>query len=450
MGTPELGALVAGGGIAGLTAALELQQSVRDVLVVDASDRPGGVMRTDHVSGFVIERGPNTFQVKAPMLEFLRRMDADGELLAAKPAARKHCLYRDGSLVRVPDSPWALARTPLLSGGAKLRMLAEPFVRRGEADHESVAEFVTRRLGGEVVSGLAGPFLTGVYAGDESELGAEAVFPTLVDYERRSGSIVGGALGAFLQRGRARGLRGSHSALNGLGPFARHLAERLVEPPVLESRVTGVRRDGEGWLVFITGPGGEQRLHASQVVIAAPAPQAAEILRGIDTDLSAALEAIEYAPMVSMSIGVDPDAIREPIDGLGFLVPRQPDVALLGCLYMSQLFPGRAPEGRELLQCMIGGVRWPEAVDLPDDQLQQRVYDDLDRILGLRESPQSLTATRWRRAIPQPRRDHCQRVAEIRRRVRAWPGLALAGAYLDGVGVSDSLASGLGAAREFA
>jgi oxygen-dependent protoporphyrinogen oxidase len=447
MSDPEVGAVVAGAGIAGLAAALQLQLAGEDVLVVDASDRPGGVMRTDHVSGYVIERGPNTTYVKAPMLDFIRTLGAEKSLLAAQPASRLRSIYDAGRLLPVPMSPLALLRTPLLSAGGKLRLLAEPFIRRANAGDESVAEFMGRRLGKQVVEGLVGPFLTGVYAGDEHQLGAEAVFPSLVEMERRCGSIVFGALAGLFRR-RPRGLRGSYSAAEGLGPFARALAERLVEPVALENRVTAVRRDGDRWLVRTSGPAGESRVRARRVVLSVPADQAAEILRGVSSDLADDLAAIEYAPIVGIPLGVDPSAVREKIEGFGFLVPRRAELKLLGCLYMSRLFPSRAPAGRELLQCLVGGMRWPEAFDMPDDEIVKRVCADLDQILGLREEPRVLAVTRWRQAIPQPKRDHVARIARVRKQLAEFPNIALAGAYLGGISVSDACESGLIAARE--
>ncbi|HXV36618.1 MAG TPA: protoporphyrinogen oxidase [Myxococcota bacterium] len=447
MGEPEVGALVAGAGIAGLAAALSLQLAGEEVLVIDASDRPGGVMRTDHVSGYVIERGPNAMQVNAPMLEFLRTLGADAALLAARPASRLRWIYHEGRLCRAPSSPLSLLRSPLLGARGKLRAFAEPLIPRADASGESVAEFVARRLGASVAERLVGPFLTGVYAGDERELGAEAVFPALVAMERRAGSIALGALARGFGARRARGLRGSFSTTEGLGPFARSLAERLVEPIAHENRVTALARDGQHWRVSTAGPAGENQVRARRVVLAVPADQAAAILRGASAPLADELAAIEYAPIVGVPLGVDPRALREKVDGFGFLVPRAAQMRLLGCLYMSQLFASRAPAGRELLQCLLGGARWPEAIDLPDDAIAKQVCEDLDRILGLREPPRVLALTRWRRAIPQPRRDHVARIARVRDQLDALPGLALAGSYLGGIGVADAFASGLEAAR---
>ncbi len=446
MSAPEVGAVVVGAGIAGLAAALELQDSFPEVYLIDAGDRPGGVLRTDHVAGFVVERGPNTLQVRRPMRDFLRRRGLEGELVRAEPASQMRFLYQGGRLEPVPLSPFALLRSPLLSGRGKLRLLAEPLVRRGDPTGESVAEFARRRLGAEVLERLVGPFLTGIYAGDERELGAEAVFGGLVEHERRYGSIGLGLARSAFGRGGSRGLRGVFSARNGLGPFARRLAERLAEPPTLETEVTSLRREGDGWLVRMVGPGGGRALRTRRLVLAAPAREAARLLRGLCDEAADALERFRYAPIVSVSLGVKPGQLRSPPAGFGFLVPREAGVELLGCLFMSRLFRGRAPAGSELLQCLLGGLRWPEAVDLPEDALAKRLLADLERTLGLQGEPQLLAVSRWPRAVPQPGREHVAQVAALRARVAELPGLALAGSYLDGVGVSDTLASGLRAA----
>ena len=447
MATAEIDAVVAGAGIAGLAAALELQSEGCDVLVVDPSDRPGGVMRTDHRKGYVFESGPNTTLVKAPMRDFLARRGLEDGLLRAAPGASRRFVYREGGLVEAPASLLGLARTPLLSLGGKLSALAEPFRRRGDGTRESVAEFVGRRLGGEIATGLVGPFLTGVYAGDETQLGAAAVFPELVAREARHGSIALGTLAGALSRRKARGLRGSYATEQGFGPFARRMAETLAEPPALGSRVSWLARDGPRWHVDLTSPSGDMSLSAARVVVATPAWAAADVVRGVDGDVAEALEGIRYAPIVAAPVGVEQGRARQPIEGFGFLVPREASLGLLGCLFMSQLFPGRAPAGHELLHCMLGGVRWPEAVHLPDAELEARLAGDLKQTLGLADPPPPLAWLRWPRAIPQPGRDHAERIAWIRGRLDDCPGLALAGSYVAGVSVSDALASGLEAAR---
>ena len=448
-GIPDIGAVVVGAGIAGLAAALDLQRRVGDVVVLDASDRPGGVMRTDHVSGYVIERGPSTIQVKGPMRAALRELALEEALHPAQPASRLRFVLHEGELVPVPMSPLGLLRTPLLSRGGKLRLLAEPLIGRARGE-ETVAEFGRRRFGEEVVANLLGPFLTGVYAGDEQQLGAAAVLAPLVDLERRFRSVAVGGLASAVARRGPRGLRGTWSCVEGLGPLARRLAERLDEPPALGATVTALRHEEGQWHVEVSSPAGDRSLRTSRLVLATPAREAAALLADVEARAAELLAGIEYAPIVVIPLGVDPARVRRAIEGFGFLVPRDAGIDLLGCLFMSQLFPGRAPRGRELLHCMFGGTRWPEAIDTPDDVLRERLLADLDRILGLEEEPQDLGVTRWERAIPQPGRDHVRRLAETRERLATLPGLQLAGGYVRGVSVADTFASGLAASAALA
>jgi oxygen-dependent protoporphyrinogen oxidase len=276
------------------------------------------------------------------------------------------------------------------------------------------------------------------------------VFGGLVELERRFGSVAIGLAATAFERRRERGLAGTFSALQGLGPFARRLAERLYEPPSLGARVSELVRAGAHWRVTVSSPGGESVMHTPRVIVATGAEEAAVILRDVSPELADALAGIAYAPIVSVAVGVDPARVASKIQGFGFLVPRDQDLTLLGCLFMSQLFPGRAPAGRELLHCMLGGRLHPEVIDLSDDVLHKRVHADLERTLGLRESPQLLGITRWPRAIPQPDGDHPRRMARIRRCLAELPGLELAGAYRGGVAVADALASGCEAAQRLA
>ncbi len=468
--TIDVETAVVGAGVAGLGAAIELEGAGREVLLVDAFAHPGGVMATDEIRGYRVERGPNTFQMKQPLHAVLCDHELEDRLIVATPESRKRFILRDGRLVAVPMDPIGFARSPLLSASGKLRLLAEPFARRGDPTGESVADFVVRRLGGEAGTALVGPFLTGVYAGDERRLGVEAVFPSLADLEKQHGGIVRGlaargvaALGSRL-KGRAvspgpgedkarRGLSGTWSAPEGLGQFTRLLASQLRLPPRLGARVTELAWDGSHWRLQLQATEGDCEIRCSSVVLATPAAASGALLKDADPEAAAILDAIEYAPIVSIGLGVDPAAVREPLDGFGFLVPREERLGLLGCLFMSRLFPGRAPAGRELLHCMLGGVRWPEAVSLPDDALYARIEGEIDRILGLVGAPERLVVHRWPRAVPQPSQDHPRHIAALRRRTRALapvagaPTLELAGSYLDGVSVPDSLVSGVTAAR---
>lgn len=445
MTEPELDAVVVGGGAAGLTAAAALAAAGRAVRLLEATPRVGGAVWTERIRDHRVERGPNTLRVGPRAAAVLRRLGLDALLLEAQPASRLRFLLRQGRLVPVPLGPAALLGTPLLSARGKLRLLVEPFVRRGDPAGESVAEFVTRRLGPEATDALVGPFLTGVYAGDEARLGAEAVFPSLVEAERSHGSIVRGLAARALVRRGPRGLRGTWSARAGLGELTGRLARDLAGQISLETRAAAIARDPAGFRVACQDGGTELRTRS--VVVATPAREAADLVRGLDAEAARALAAISYAPVASVSLSLDPAEVRSRIEGFGFLVPRGEGRELLGCLFLSQLFPDRAPPGRELLTALLGGTRSPAALELSDEELFRVCVAELDRVLGLRAAPRCLAVTRWREAVPQPDRQHPRRVAEVRRRLAAHPGLELAGAHLDGVALGDAMASG-GAAAE--
>lgn len=434
-------AVVIGAGAAGLGAAHALRERGREVLVLEAREAPGGAMRSVTQGGFTFERGPNSLRIGAPLLELLRETRAETLVEKAGPASRARYLLRPEGLVPVPLSPLAFATTGLVSARGKLRLLREPLVARGEGASETVAQFVARRLGPEALEKLVGPFLTGVYAGDETQLGANAVFPSLVSFERERGSIVRGAIASLLARG-PRGLAGSFSARGGLSALAEAIARSLGNGAVrCSAPVREIVRDGAGWRIALE----REEIHARTLVLAAEAPAAAKLLEPLDAEASSAAASVSYVPIASVSLDVDPAALRTPLAGFGFLVPRDMRLDLLGALFMSQLFADRAPRGRELVTALIGGARWPAMLGASDDEIARRVCQGLDRGLGLSAQPRVLAVSRWTHAVAQPGADHAARVAALRARFAASASFQLAGGWLDGVALGDAFASGLAA-----
>lgn len=452
MSAEETQVLVVGAGAAGLAAARDLAASGMQPLVVDASDRPGGVMRSERRNGYLVDAGPNSFLVKAPMDAFIARHGLDAALVSASAESRHRSLFDGDRLVSLPHGPGSAVGTPLLSLRGKLRLLAEPFISQGDPTGESVHEFVSRRLGEEVATRLVGAFLTGVYAGDERELGIEAVFPALVGYERDHGSLLRGGIAGLKARRAASesagGRSGSWSSPKGLGDLAAQIAAGLPQPVELQTRVVRLTAEADGWHAELEGPNGARRVVAERVVLATASRPAADLLERVDPEAGEILRSIDYAPIAAISIGVDPSEVREPIEGFGFIVPRAAGMKLLGCLFMNRVFGGRAPASRELLHLMVGGVRWPEAVDQSDDQLLAPVLQDLDRCIGLKAPPEVVAIRRWERAIPQPGRNHTRMIEALEQRVSAQRRLAIAGSYLYGVSVPDTLASGIRAAEQ--
>lgn len=465
----EADAVVVGAGIAGLGAAHALRARGRDVLLLEAGQRPGGVMQSEGREGFLCEHGPNTFRIGPDFAALLRSTGLEASLQRAAPQSRERYLLTERGLESVPLGPLALLGGPLLSRAGKLRLLREPFVRRGTAEGESVAEFIARRFGGEVLERLLAPFLVGVYAGDVEQLGAEAVFPTLVEYERRTGSVTRGALAAALAgpfqsgagraqlrgrggggarlggRGIARGLPGSFSFAGGLGALAAALAAALGRDVLrLQTPLRALAPEaGGGWRLQLDG----EVLRSRQVVLALPAARCAELLRAAFPEASRHCQSVAHASLVSLSLDVDPRSTRRGLRGFGFLIPpgAMPG-PMLGALFMSNLFPGRAPQGRALVTVFLGGVRAPGVLDEDDDALLAHAGAGLARALGTGDAPRLLCTKRWRGALPQPGREHPALVRGLRAELAAHPGLEVAGGWLDGVALGAALQSGAAAA----
>ncbi len=435
--------VVIGAGAAGLAAARTLAVRGVEVRVFDAGDHPGGVMQSVHKDGFLYELGPNTFRVSGPALALFREISLEAALVKATPASRKRFLLHQGRLVPVPMDPVAFATSPLLSAKGKLRLFAEPFIGRGAGETESVAAFTTRRLGHEVTEALISPFLIGVYSGDENHLGAQAVFPSLVEAEQLGGSILMGSLRRRMRGTQAPGVPGSWSASGGMGGLAAQMAAPLGDPLRLSCAVRSLSRDGDHWRLETD----EGEVEARRVVSAVPAPAAARLFSELAPDAARIAEAIEFVPVVSVPLSVDPTlTLTHPVEGFGFLVPRDEQLDLLGALFMSRLFPGRAAPGRELVLAMIGGRRWPGAVDAPDDELEARIAKALDRALGLRGGFEPLAFTRYRQAICQPGVGHPAAIARLRAALVGLPPIEVIGSWVDGVSVGDTLGAGRAAA----
>ncbi|HKE13010.1 MAG TPA: protoporphyrinogen oxidase, partial [Myxococcota bacterium] len=274
----DVEAAVVGAGAAGLATALALHHAGVDVVLVEASPRPGGVMQTEEIRGHRVERGPNTCLVRGAALGFLREAGLEKELVAASPRRSLRFVFHEGHLEPVPTGPFAFVRSPLLTTRGKLRLLGEPWIRRGDATAESASEFVARRFGPEAVEKLLAPALTGIYAGDERELGAQAVLGFATELERSHGSVARGLLARALGWGERAppGLPGSFSARGGFGGLAARLAGLLGERLLLGTSATALRAEGGGLGLELAG-GSTGVLRARAVVLALPAPEAAAL-----------------------------------------------------------------------------------------------------------------------------------------------------------------------------
>jgi oxygen-dependent protoporphyrinogen oxidase len=328
--------------------------------------------------------------------------------------------------------------------------MIEPFVRNGARDEDTAWDFFVRRFGVEAASYLMGPFISGIYAGDPKLLGARAAFPKFHNFERDHGSMIIGAFRYMLakrghmKREGAKPKPGLFSFKGGLGALTATLAEKLGARLLLNTPVKAITL-GDG-AFSVTSTAGKWR--GRVVISAVPPPQAASMLTALDDGIAPPLTAIPMSPVTLIHWSQDTAADIAP-PGFGFLMPRLYDLRVLGTVFASQIFPGRAPQGQALLSSFYGGMLDSDAMELSDAEMRALLVREHSRIFGKPlAAPRMLRIARYPGAIPQLLPDHPERMALLRTALGRVPGLFMAGNYLSGVGVDLAVASGYSAAHE--
>lgn len=445
---PDRDVLVVGAGISGLTAAFQLTRRGLGVDVIDAGTQPGGVIGTERRAGVLYERGPNSILDTGPFInEILDELGISSERIEISAIAAKRFIVRAGRLNSLPTTPLAFVTTPLFSAGAKLRLLREPFVGQAPGNaEESVAQFVVRRLGREFLDYAVEPFVAGVYAGDPAELSLAAAFPRLHELERRYGSLIRGQILGAQERARsgakAKNVAPSFSFREGLQTLVDALA-RKIGRVATDTRALRLTRERDGTIVVVAEHAGatfEKRARA--VVLSVPADRAAALVRDFAPEAAGALAEIPYAGVVSVAQSYRRSDVLHPLDGFGVLAPRAEKRRILGTLFSSSMFDGRASEGNVLFTTFIGGRRDPDLLSRPDGDLAAIVREELTALVGAQGAPVFCAVTRWPRAIPQYTLGHLERIRRAEQAQRALPGLHLCASYRGGVAVGDCIKSG--------
>ena len=462
---------IIGGGISGLAAAFELEERRRagadvDYVLYEASSRLGGVLRTEYIDGCVVEAGPDSFITEKPWAaDLCRALGLGDQLIGSNDTDRKTYILTNGRLVVMPDGLMFMVPTkilptglsPLFSWKAKLRMTQELFHPPRAVDHdESVAAFVERHYGAEMVDRLADPLLSGVYGGEAASLSVRAVLPRFAEMERTHGSLGRAMLAArkTIKKVGAVPRKPAPTLFTSLKNGMQHLGETVVArltPTALltNAAVQALQREADSWVVSA----GMQTDQFDSVIIALPAPAASQVLRIVSPELSAELGAIQYSSSITVGLGYDRDVRQSLPPGFGFLVPRSEGKKLLAATFVHNKFPHRAPDDRALLRCFFAGKNAEDVWPLSDDRIIGIVRNELQQILGpqmsaLRAEPLFARVYKWKSAMAQYGVGHLERLDRMERLRQQLPNLALAGNAYRGIGVPDCVRSGRDAAKQ--
>ena len=457
--------IVIGGGITGLSAAHRLAElgSSRnlnlDILLLEKSDRVGGVISTIERDGFTIEEGPDSFITSKPWgLNLSSRLGLDNELIETNRDKRRTFVLLHGRLVPLPDGFIMLAparimpflRTPLFSWRGKLRMLMDLVIPKNPPGDESLASFVRRRLGREALDRAAQPMIGGVYTADPEKLSLRATMPQFLEMEERYGSVIKG-----MYQGYRKGNKGvmpdsgaRYSLFVSFKKGMKTLVEALVRKIPEGSIKTGVAVEGikeayDGWEVT-TGDG---ILNAAGVIITTPAYITAGLLENAAGESAALLRKIEYASTAVVILAYRKEDIETELGGFGFVVPRTERSSIIACSFSSEKFPGRAPQGFTVLRIFVGGALDPDTYKMEDPSIIETVRKEIGPLLGINSDPVFTIIKRYPGAMPQYHVGHRELVEGIQREIKKLDGLEIAGNAFGGVGIPDCINSGERAAE---
>jgi oxygen-dependent protoporphyrinogen oxidase len=419
-------ASVIGGGISGLTTAFLLKKKGVDVTLFEASENVGGNVQTIQRDGYTIEQGPNSLLKSPRLVDLVRMLGLEDQVIAANPSAQKRYILWRGKLEAMgprsfingyfsPKTLFALAR--------------EPFVRSKSPEHESVADFVTRRLNSEFLDKAIDPFVSGVYAGDPNDLSMRSAFPKLYEMERDFGSLIMGTIRRKAEKPDPNFPR-TFSFKSGLKTLIKKLASEIGEGVRTSTAVERIENvDGR---FSVNGEGFDA------VVISTPAWVAADLVKDRDSRLAETLAGVNYPQVVVAVTAFRSEQLVKSLDGFGFLIPSKEKRPILGALYHSAVFPERAPEGHQLLMTFIGGVRDNGNLDkLSDDEVKSLVTTQLRELLGVKGEPELFHLKRWKRAIPQYRVGYEQVMKDCSGFEKQNPGSFFCSNFYRGISMSD-------------
>ena len=441
--------LILGGGISGLTCANELRRQGDIVTVLESQGRPGGAIRSIIEDGYLAETGPNTFQVTSKRTEeFLRNLDLEPMIVQPNVLSQKRYVVRDKRLHAVPSGVWSGITTRLFRFRGKLRLLSDLVIpRRLDNAEESMADFVRRRIGAEFLDYALNPMVGGVYAGDPEKLSIQHAFPKVYQLEQDFGGLIKGAIRKqWAAKPEDSVATRMISFCQGMETLPNAINRKLGDAVTTNAEVLSIVELDDGqWSVSWRVEGSEPKTRTfDTIVVAVPAHRISCLPWSTGMAPQMAIFAtIQYPPVAAVSLGFDRRQVEHPLDGFGMLIPENQRRSILGTLFTSSMFEGRAPAGKVNLTSFVGGARQPELARLSEKELIGLVLKDIGELLGIDGHFEFSKVTKWERAIPQYNLGYGAILDAMQDMERRWNGLYFCGNYRNGISVEKCITSAL-------
>lgn len=434
--------LIYGAGLTGLTLAYYFKKQGKKVIIIEKASSTGGVINTITENGFTFETGPSTGVLSSPELAMLFEDLSDNcTLETAGKGSKKRYILKNSKWEALPSGPVSAVTTPLFTMGDKFRILGEPFRKPGTDPDETLSSLVKRRLGQSFLDYAIDPFISGVYAGDPDRIIPRYALPKLYALEQKYGSFIKGAIKKAKEPKTELQKKASgevFSAKGGLKSLISALTSRIGnESIILNVSRSQAEPSGRGFSVRLAGEGIPDTILSADYVISTFGGESLKsIFPFIPENLLAPVLNLKYAAVVQVAAGYFHWKGMK-LDAFGGLIPTKENKDLLGILFPSAIFEGRAPEGGALLSAFLGGIKKPQMINASDDEIKSIVLKSISETLHENTGPDLLRIFRYPRAIPQYDISTGERLARITELEEKYPGLILAGNIRDGIGMSD-------------
>lgn len=449
--------VIIGGGITGLTTAYYLQKEAREkglkleVRLLEATHRLGGKIQTVTRDGFVIERGPDSYLGrKQSATRLIKEIGMEGDLVH-NTAGKSYVLVHDrlhpmpgGSIMGIPTEMAPFVTTGLFSFPGKLRAAADFFLPRSNpAEDQSLGEFFRRRLGDEVVENLIEPLLSGIYAGDIDRLSLMSTFPQFYQVEQKYRSLVLGmkkATPKAPKKSPSEKEKGIFLTLKGgLQSFVDGVEAKLEPDSVVKGiRVDKISKLDQRYRLELNSG---EIMEADAVVSAVPHHALHAMFP--QYDFFDVLEQMPSTSVATVAFAFPKEAIAKDINGTGFVVSRNSDYSITACTWTHKKWPHSCPDGKVLLRCYVGRPGDEAIVELSDDEITKIVLEDLNRTMNITMDPEFVVVSRWTDSMPQYTVGHKERMATVKAEAaKHLPGLFIAGASFEGLGIPDCIDQG--------
>ncbi|MBW6534966.1 MAG: protoporphyrinogen oxidase [Mariniphaga sp.] len=438
---------VVGAGLTGLTTAFYLKKAGVPFVVFEKADRPGGVIQTHREKGFTFESGPNSGILSKPeVAELLEDLKDDCKLEVADETAKARWIWKKDRWIPLPSGLISGITTPLFSASDKLRLLGEPFRKKGENPNESLAQLVLRRMGKSFLDYAIDPFILGIYSGDPALLVTKYAFPKLYWLEQDYGSFIGGTIKKAREPKTERDKKATKeifSVEGGLSSMIDALVKNIGEIN-LRLNCTGLFFSQKNNKFFPSLSDDE----FSHVISTTGAHALEELFPFLEKEKLESIAKMDYSKVIQVSVGFNKwDGV--PLNAFGGLVPFIEQRNILGALFLSSFFKNKAPDNGALLSVFLGGIRKLEFAEFSDEKILKIVEQELTEMFNLKTfKPDLLKIYRYNHAIPQYGFESEEKLKAINELEKENPGLLLAGNIRDGIGIADRINQGKTMATE--